>query len=177
MAVPICESRHRRGVIRGGTHIRWNRPWSRCVEHREQSLAGRSWLVSDTAPTVEELRKSVDDGLLYMEPGTAEACAAKADAWRAGLEDVKSRFTRSDYRSGFGVLDSGQRLGKGFGGKADEALLYLRRQIEIAEIMAATFRAAGRAYADQEASNATAIEGIVIDPPVLDPPRLQAQPR
>lgn len=122
--------------------------------------------MSDKAPTVEELRKSVDEGLLYMEPGTAEACAAKADAWRAGLESVKRQFNVHGNQTGsgeFGVLQSGQDLAQGFVGKARQAVEYLDRQIEIADNMAETFRAAGRAYAEQEAANAAAIEGVQIE--------------
>lgn len=123
--------------------------------------------MSDKAPTVEELRKSVDEGLLYMESGTAEACAAKADAWRAGLEEVKSRFVTTSEQSlgsfAFGVLGSGKDLGEGFVNKAAKAIEYLNRQIEIADNMAATFRAAGRAYEDQEAANSAAVESVQIE--------------
>ena len=121
--------------------------------------------MSDTAPTVEELRRSVDAGLLWLEPGTAEKCAVRAEALRDGLRATKEGLLFTQHLSGFGGFGSGEALGEQFAAKATEAIDYIDRRIAIANNMAETFRAAGRAYADQEANNTAAISAVEVGQP------------
>jgi hypothetical protein len=121
--------------------------------------------MGDTAPTVEELRRSVDAGLLWLEPGTAEKCAVRAEALMHGLNSVRSVLGTGQNLSGFGGFASGDALKQEFMSKAADALDYIDRQISIAANMAETFRSAGRAYADQVARSAEAIAAVEVGQP------------
>ncbi|WP_169590870.1 hypothetical protein [Antrihabitans stalactiti] len=121
--------------------------------------------MSDKAPTVEELRQSVEGGVLWLEPGTAEKCAGRAEALRDGLRSTRRSLIATEQLSGFGGFGSGDALRAQFVAKATEAIDYIDRQIAIAANMAETFRAAGRAYANQEATNAAAISAVEVGQP------------
>lgn len=94
---------------------------------------------------------------LSIEPGAAENCAMAWQQYASRLRDLRTSSNNMVSLSAFGTLPSGQALGNKFlqlaiGSDASFASV-IQQHIDIADRMAETFLAAGRAYTETEAAN------------------------
>ncbi|RVW05994.1 hypothetical protein [Rhodococcus spongiicola] len=75
-------------------------------------------MASGSIGTWSRLGRSVEAGELYLEPGTARACAERCSALIAELRSLRDRAAELGVVDGFGILQSGQALAEKFGKKA-----------------------------------------------------------
>lgn len=114
----------------------------------------------DLAAQVNGMKAAVSDGTLSIEPGVAERCATHCEAIAQGVRAEAARLLQAANLPGFGTLESGVALQRGFERKAVEAGAQLTVYADIADNMAATFREIVARFGAQDSAGAAAFDGV-----------------
>ena len=104
-----------------------------------------------------QLRAAAAGGQLRMEPGVAETAAKRCEAMVATLNDHRRGGQLLDVGGAAGDCEIGRQLGHTFDatatGGSNSMMSALTQHQQILTDMAATYRAAGAAFAVREQSN------------------------
>ncbi|TSD93958.1 hypothetical protein FOS14_22035 [Skermania sp. ID1734] len=116
---------------------------------------------------VKQMSSALSGSELRVDPQSAEACAKHCDALAEGFKDHARAARALNTVVGFGTLQSGLDLRKGFERKAVAAADHLESLAKAALDLATAFRTAGQSYvrADEEAA---ALQHRVADREVRD---------
>ncbi|MGO4200612.1 hypothetical protein AB4Z09_02430 [Rhodococcus sp. TAF43] len=112
----------------------------------------------------EGLIRSAESGELYLEQGTARACAAHCATLLRQLRSIRDRAAELGEVDGFGMLPSGQSLAEKFGRKAiggDYSLVQaLTDHIEVVDQMRAVFETIDARFSDVDNDTASSFRGV-----------------
>ncbi|CBH47723.1 hypothetical protein GS894_06915 [Rhodococcus hoagii] len=115
--------------------------------------------MSSENETWEGLIRSAKGGELYLEQGTAKACAAHCDTLLGQLRSIRDRASELGEVDGFGTLPSGLVLAEKFGKKAvggDYSLVQaLTDHIEEVDRMRTVFESIDARFSATEDDNAS----------------------
>ncbi len=106
-----------------------------------------------------DLKAAALGGELRFEPAAAERCAQVCETAVDQITDQLQTARQLTRVEGFGDTIAGRALADKFARKGGEAVDVLVAHRQVLQDMAATYRAAGRAYTEAEANNAVRLRG------------------
>jgi len=127
------------------------------------AFMAQSAALGESASNWSGLQQAAAEGKLQLEPGVAEQCAKHCEDMIDKLDRHISTAQMLAYTHGMGDCVIGRALNDKFAKKAAGAtnslISVLRQHQDVLTEMAATYRAAGKAFSSQEHNNAAVMNG------------------
>ena len=127
------------------------------------AFIAQSAALGESASNWSGLQQAAAEGTLQLEPGVAEQCAKHCEDMIDKLDGHINDAQKLILRNGMGECIIGRALdgkfAKKVAGSTNSLVSVLRQHQDVLTEMAATYRAAGKAFQDQDNNNAAVMGG------------------